>query len=461
MAPRERRASSIARRLFISATVLSFLILLLAGLVLTAVYRSSAEAAFDEQLSVYLRALVADIASLGDDSHVEIGQLGDPRFEIVSSGWYWQITRLDGDKPDIRGSKSLFAARLPRLPDDAQPGLGGARRGYASGPDDRTLRIVERVIDTGDQGLYLVQVAATTEEIDQEIKIFELDLVITFTLLGMALVGSVALQLRYGLRPLRLLQGGVAAIRRGEAEKIEGAFPQDIAPLASELNLLLAANREVVERARTQVGNLAHALKTPLSVIINEAAADQGALAAKVAEQAAAMRDQLGYHLDRARAAVRAGTIGSVTDIAPAVAALQRTFAKIYQARDIAFSAEVPATLRFLGERQDLDEMIGNLMDNAGKWARREVLVEGMLDPAQAPGDRPYALLTIDDDGPGLAPELREAALRRGQRLDETKPGSGLGLSIVVDLAGLYGGTLTLEASPAGGLRARLRLPAL
>ena len=162
--------------------------------------------------------------------------------------------------------------------------------------------MLERIIDTGDQGIYLVQVAATTEEIEAQISRFELDLVLTFAVLALALVVSAAAQLRYGLKPLWQLQEGVAAIRRGEAEKIEGDFPQDLAPLASELNLLIDANRDVVERARTQVGNLAHALKTPLSVIVNEAAVDPGPLAAKVEEQAALMRDQVSYYLNRAHA---------------------------------------------------------------------------------------------------------------------------------------------------------------
>jgi signal transduction histidine kinase len=199
--------------------------------------------------------------------------LGEPQFELALTGWYWQITRLDVPKLEIRSSRSLFAAKLPRLSDaGVAAGPGGARRGYAKGPGDRALRMLERIIDTGDQGIYLVQVAATTEEIEAQISRFELDLVLTFAVLALALVVSAAAQLRYGLKPLWELQEGVAAIRRGEAEKIEGDFPQDLAPLASELNLLIDANRDVVERARTQVGNLAHALKTPLSVIVNEAA---------------------------------------------------------------------------------------------------------------------------------------------------------------------------------------------
>jgi signal transduction histidine kinase len=455
------RTWSIAVRLFFSAAVLSTAILFVAGLSLSAIYRKSAESRFDERLGVYLRALVSDIASPSEENRSEPFALGEPQFEIPLSGWYWQITRLDGTNPDIKSSRSLFAARLPRLADKGvAAGIGGARNGYVTGPDDRRLRMVERDIDTGDQGVYLVQVAATTAPMESEIAGFELALVITFTLLAAVLVGSTALQLGYGLEPLRRLQEAVAAIRRGEGEKIAGDFSPDIAPLAAELNLLLAANREVVERARTQVGNLAHALKTPLSVIINEATGDKGALSAKIREQAAIMRDQLTYYLNRARAAVRVGTLGTMADVAVVTAALVRTFEKIYRDRGVIFSVGVTGRVRFKGERQDLEEMIGNLVDNAGKWARHAVTIEIAPIAGSDLNAQPLFRVTIDDDGIGLAPELREAAMRRGRRLDETRPGSGLGLSIVVDLAALYGGALRLDASPTGGLRVELDLPA-
>ena len=435
--------------------------MLIAGIVLSQVYRGAAEANFDERLSVYLRALVADIASPSETGETNAGEFSDPQFALALSGWYWQITHIDGDKPQIRASPSLFAARLPRLADLGVPaGIGGARQGYATGPDGRRLRIVERVIDTGDNGIFLVQVAATTEEIEAAIARFETYLVVTFALLAMALIASSAVQVRYGLAPLRQLQEGVAAIRRGEAESIAGALSPDLAPLAGELNLMIGANRAVVERARTQVGNLAHALKTPLSVIINEAALDKGSLAGKVREQAAIMRDQLTYYLDRAVAAVRAGAVaGAATDVGPVVQSLAGAFEKIYAERAISFTVDVPQPVRFLGERQDLEEMIGNLVDNAGKWAASAVTIAIAPEFARGAAGRSFFRVAIEDDGPGLAPELRAAALKRGRRLDETKPGSGLGLSIVAELASMYGGDLALDVGKSGGLRADLRLP--
>jgi signal transduction histidine kinase len=449
---------SIAVRLFVMSALWSFIILLVAGFLLTAYYRRTSEQAFDDRLGSFLRALIADIVTAGS-SRVEPGGLGDPRFEVALSGWYWQITRLDAEKPEVQASRSLFAASLPRLADARVPAEdGGLRRASINGPDERPLRLVERVVDTEGNGIYLVQVAAPVTDLEAQIRRFEFALAVTFALLALALVGTTAFQVRFGLRPLRQLEAGIAQIRRGETDRVEGDFPRDIAPVAAELNLLIAANRDIVERARTQVGNLAHALKTPLSVIVNEAAASKGALAEKVGDQVQIMRDQLAYYLDRARAATRAGALGTATEVAPVIAALQRTFEKIYVERALTIRTDVPAGLRFLGERQDFEEMVGNLFDNACKWAQSDIEIRLQSEPGASSGQKLLRIL-VDDDGPGLTPEQREEATRRGRRLDETKPGSGLGLSIVSDLAAGYGGSLTLATSPLGGLRAELCLP--
>ena len=452
------RGRSIAMRLFASAAFWSVLILFVAGMVLSAVDRRAVEEEFDGRLGVYLQAIVADVATPKDGTRAAPGQLGEPQFEIALSGWYWQITRLNGQVHDIQSSRSLFAETLPKLADSGvEAGLGGSRRGYATGPKSQNIRIVERIIDVGDNGIFLVQVAAVTGDIERQIRTFQLSLAVTFLILAAALLATTGLQVRFGLEPLRRLQQGVAQIRQGHAEKIEGTFPGDIAPLAGELNLLIDANRAIVERARTQVGNLAHALKTPLSVITNEADADSGVFAEKVREQASLMRDQVTYYLDRARVAAATGALGKALEIMPVVEALVRTFGKIYRNRHVELVGQPEAALKFAGEKQDMEEMIGNLLDNACKWAGTGVQIN--LESETGGPLRPRLRITIDDDGPGLPVALREAALRRGRRLDETKPGSGLGLSIVVDLAELYGGRLELQASPAGGLRAVLWLP--
>ena len=448
-------AQSIASRLFLSATFWSASILIVAGLGLTALNARWSESNFDNELGVYVKALVAEVA-VADETHSATPPVIAPQFELPFSGWYWQISRLDG-AAEIRTSRSLFGTQLPRL-EGVTPQHGEAR-GYAIGPGDKPLRMIEREIDAGEEGRYLVEVAANAEVIQTQIENFEYTLGATFVVLAVALSGSTALAVRFGLRPLRALREGVAAIRRGEAVSIAGEFPEDVAPLAAEINLLLEANREVVERARTQVGNLAHALKTPLSVIINEAESGSPTLADKVREQADVMTRQVSFYLDRARAAARATSSGASTELSPVVAALARTFAKVYAERGLKFEIVDGEGIRFRGESQDLTDLIGNLLDNAGKWARSRVVIAAEREPRLRAGARAYFYVRIDDDGPGLAPQARAAAIERGRRLDESRPGSGLGLSIVADLAAVYGGSLNLEDSPLGGLSASLKLP--
>ncbi|KRE17773.1 ATPase [Bosea sp. Root381] len=449
---------SLGARLFISAAICCALVLMLAGTGLTTFYRRSAERGFDERLSVYIKELIADLAAPPETERQALGDLGEPRFDLPLSGWYWQIIRLDGERPTIRASRSLVGGQLPKLLDQAiAPNPRGLRESYISGPDDRSLRILEREIDVGEDGRFTVAVAAPSDEIDADIRDFRLALTLTFLLLGLALVASTIIQVRFGLRPLVRLGSAVGMVRTGETPRIVGRYPPDLDPLAGELNQLIDANHEILDRARTQVGNLAHALKTPLSVMLNEAEAADGHLSQTVKTQAAIMRDQVQYYLDRARAAALSGALGGVTDIAPSLDALIRTFTKISQGRGIAASHAVPARARFRGEKQDFEEMLGNLLDNAFKWAG--ATVEISLEELEGTPGR-IALL-IDDDGPGLPDEAMADVLKRGRRLDETTPGSGLGLSIVVDLAKLYGGELSLQRSPLGGLRARLELPSV
>ncbi|HZW47514.1 MAG TPA: sensor histidine kinase, partial [Microvirga sp.] len=411
---------------------------------------------FDQRLLVYANTLASNLVAPGDPDR-DLGPIGDPRFELPLSGWYWQVARPNAKPGEIRSSKSLFGGQIPSLtmgPDDR---FGQIRRGYGKAPDERNLRIIERDIDLGEDGRYIIRVAGPADEIDAGVRDFLFALTVTFALLGLALGFSTLLQIRFGLRPLANLRSALGAIRRGEAERIVGEYPRDISPLASELNLLLDTNREILERARTQVGNLAHALKTPLSIIMNEAENAPDEIAARVREQATLMRDHVNYYLDRARAAALAGTLGTLTDVEPVIAGLARTFAKIYRDKELAVELAIPRDLRFRGEKQDLEEMAGNLIDNAAKWASRKIEIS--VEFIREDDDRPRFRLLIDDDGPGLPETARAEVLKRGRRLDETKPGSGLGLSIVSDLAALYRGSLKLEAAPLGGLRAVLELP--
>jgi signal transduction histidine kinase len=450
------RANSLALRLFLSATVWTVLILFATGIVLSTLNRQAVERSFDRRLSVYLRTLVAEVAA-PEEGERQPQSLGEPLFELPLSGWYWQVTRLNAPKPEVRSSRSLWDGGLPNLSEQGVPlGADETRRSYVEGPEGQRLRLIERTVDLGDDGRYLIAVAGDSQEIEEETRSFDRVLVITFGTLIVALLLTTMFQVRFGLAPLKRISEGLAAIRGGTAERLEGRFPFEIAPLARETNALIDANREIVERARTHVGNLAHALKTPLSVMVNEATARRGdPLSIKVLEQADIMRDQVARHLERARLAARTTVVGNVTDVLPIVSALARTMEKIYVDRGIAIDVEAPTPIRFKGEQPDLEEMVGNLVDNACKWAHSRVGIDVMAE-----GGGAQVRIVVDDDGPGLDAEQRKQVTHRGQRLDETKPGSGLGLSIVVELAALYGGSLALDTAPIGGLRAELTLPA-
>ncbi|MGJ4917763.1 ATP-binding protein [Bradyrhizobium sp. HKCCYLRH2060] len=455
------RQSSLATRLFLSATAWLVVILAITGIVLSSVYRNATERAFDRRLNLYLRTLIAEVATPDDPPDRQFQSLGEPLFELPLSGWYWQITRTDAEKPEVRASRSLWDKKLPKLEEQGiELTAAGIRIGYVEGPENQDLRMVERPVDLGSDGKFLVSVAGDASEIFDETRSFDYYLGGTFTALGIVLLLTTIFQVRYGLAPLKRISESIADIRSGRAERLEGEFPVEIAPLARETNALIDANREIVERARTHVGNLAHAIKTPLSVIVNEAATHAAdPFAAKVMEQADVMRDQVAHHLERARIAARVTIVSTVTEVAPAIEALRRTMEKIYRDRGIVVAATADPAARFRGERQDLEEMVGNLVDNACKWATSRVSVELTVEPPAQSGASPMLRIVVDDDGRGLSAAERAQVLRRGQRLDESKPGSGLGLSIVTDLAALYGGRLTLGDAPTGGLRAELRLP--
>lgn len=457
------RAGSLASRLLVVAALWSVTVLLVAGFVLLQFYRTSVERAFDERLHVYLKAIVAAVSTSPGEGAFNPGNFGEPRFDTPLSGWYWQIRPVGENGGDSQTSPSLFDQMLPVL---AELGVGETRgvtrEAYVTGPGGQRLRMVERRIDFGANAIYDIAVAGDAQVIETEIEGFARTLAIALFLLAIGVVLSTILQVRWSLSPLGRISRALADIRSGRAQRLEGAFPREIEPLADEVNKLIAANQDVVERARTHVGNLAHALKTPLSVITNEArmqaGAQTGVLADKVMQQTGIMQEQIQHHLQRARAAARIAIATEVTDVHIVVDGIERAMERIYRDRSVRIRTGVAPGLRFRGERQDLEEMLGNLVDNACKWASSTVVID-----AQSESDGPARArlrVIVDDDGPGMAPEQRAEAMKRGQRLDETKPGSGLGLAIVSDLAALYGGRLTLAAAPQGGLRTELVLPA-
>lgn len=455
---------SLAGRLFWSAALWSLFALPATGFAIHSLFREQVERDFDQRLRVIVTTLVAE--SIVDRSPVpqKPQDMVEPLFKQPLTGWYWQIKPIGAQGGPTLISESLLSENL-RLPRDkrVKPDKEGLAWADVTGPDNKRLRVVEREVTLGgaeDYFPYSYAVAGPKAEIDISVAEFRNLLIGALTIFGSGLLTATFFQVRFGLAPLARIERDLAAIRSGQAKRLDGDLPQEIIPLQQELNALIGSNQDIVERARTQVGNLAHALKTPLSVITNEARDDQTRFGAKVAEQAELMRMQVNHYLDRARMAARVSVIGGLTEVAPVAQSLKRALSRIHADKGLTIALDCPPDAKFQGERQDLEEMLGNLMDNAAKWAQSEVMLTVKFEqPASKTGRRRLRLI-VDDDGPGLNPQQRTEVGKRGKRLDETKPGSGLGLSIVSEIVALYHGTMQLDQSPSGGLRVRLELPA-
>lgn len=463
MNPVERlQRSSLASRLIGTAAIWALATLFIVGFGIATLARQSAIRQLDSGLDVALQGLIATLDTEEGGVVVLPEPPNDPRYQRALSGWYWQIH--DAADPnalkDLFHSRSLWDGTLTLPKGATVPGmLANPReiaRGEVIGPAKDDLRVAARVVRLpGRESPVLLITAVDERPALKDLGRFTNALIISLTALGAMLVLAVFLQVRIGLAPLRKLREDVAAVRRGGAARLSGAYPQEVAPLASELNALLVHNVEIVERARTHVGNLAHALKTPISILRNESQSAAGPLAELVARQTEIMSANVDHHLKRAASAARAAGIGQSAAARDVLQDLTRTLNKLYNREGVTVVLNPGIDIAFRGERQDLEEMAGNLMDNACKYGGGDVRVtldylsEGKLQ------------IVVEDDGNGLAPEARAAALKRGQRLDESAPGSGLGLSIVDDLAQAYGGALTLDGSPLGGLKAVLELPAV
>lgn len=443
-----RRPSSLTFRLVFSAGLWTLFALVAAGIVLSLLFQASVERSFDARLSVLLDSLI--VAADFDETrgaYINV-PLGEPRFDQPYAGWYWQITPHDGT-PTL--SRSLWDKELnPNLEHPAPE----VRHYDDSGPDNQRVRVAERDITfVAEESRIRFSVAAVTTESVQEISNFVWALVWSLGALGIGLLSAVVVQVKYGLRPLRHLSQSLSNVRAGVDDRLEGEYPAEISPLATELNALIEHNAEVVDRARTHVGNLAHALKTPMTVLANDSQNQESQLARLVKRQVDIMRRHVDHYLTRARTAATGKVLGARTLVRPVMQALASTVNRIYVERNVSVSVEGGERLNFRGERQDLEEMLGNLMDNACKWAGHMVRVRAAKSDDKI-------VFTIEDDGPGIAEDQLETVFGRGQRYDEAVPGSGLGLDIVRDISALYGGKITLGRSELGGLLARLELPA-
>jgi signal transduction histidine kinase len=474
----------------LAATLVALLIaLLLAGGLLAGLFRDHVLRQFGTALTAQLDQVTArlDVDAAGQP-RLDPAGLSDPRWSRPYGGLYWQVDRVStqgapGSQRGLRGqrgvlrSRSLWDSEL-QAPADAIAD-GTVHLHEVAGPGGARLLLAERSVRDGSaepsaptpadaapahgRPVWRLMVAADLAETEQAITRFNGTLAGSLAvLLGLLCAAAVA-QVAVGLAPLRSLQRALAAVHAGQSPRLVGRFPSEVQPLIDDFNAVLDLHAQRVARARTQAGDLAHAVKTPLAVLAQAATAAQtqaataAELPALVAQQVELARRQVDRHLARARAAASPGLPGSHCAVAPLLHGLLRVMDRVHAGRHLDLDGgEIDPGLAFAGDAQDLQEMLGNLLDNACKWARTGVALRASLEPGLA-GTR--LRLQVDDDGPGIPPERRAEVMARGARLDESVPGSGLGLAIVQELAQLYGGQLTLASSPSGGLRVTLELP--
>lgn len=434
---------SLRRRLMWAAAAWIAAALALAAWALALLFRAHVEDELASRMRGHLDELTAAVARQPGGSWTLAREPGEPAFRQPFSGFYWIVETPGGP---LR-SRSLWDHALELQPSNAV-------RLETPGPRGEPLVWWTRTVQPpGADAPLRVAVGADVSRIEAMTRSFARALSASLAVLGVVLLAAVALQVRLGLAPLVRLGTALGALRSGRTSRVPGSWPAEVQPLVGDLNALLDANAEILERARTQTGNLAHALKTPLAVVGNVATTLSPVEGRLISEQVERMRRQVELHLVRARAAAIAHTRGPGVPLRAALDAVLRSLRRLYADKGLVFEVRDAGDAAFRGELQDLQEMLGNLLDNAAQWAldRVEITLEernGRLH------------VQIDDNGPGIPAVDRERVLQRGQRLDEQPVGAGLGLAIVADLARMYAGDLTLTESPLGGLRAVLELPA-
>jgi signal transduction histidine kinase len=445
---------SLRARLIISAALWIAIGVSAAGIFIAALFRQYASDRVDVELRKHLEELVTLVNINADGLPQLYRPLSDPLFSQVGSGLSWQVSRSG-----MSLIKSLSASTdvLP-IPDDAlapdemrKLTLAGSR-----GP----MIVIERlyVPEGGAPPPLRIQIDAEFAVVDRILPTFTRPLTLSLALLALALIAAAAAQVSFGLRPMSRLRTALGAIGFGKTEKLPGDFPSEVQPLVDDLNNLIEINRQMVLRARAQAGNLAHALKTPLAILTDEAYRLEGRghaeSAAVILQQSGLMQRQIDYQIARARAAASRSLPGVNAAVAPAVSNIVAAMKRLYGAKMLRIDVDVDARCVALCDPMDLNEMLANLIDNACKWGKGTIAIRGSIDES---GNR--VVIAIEDDGPGLPPESMDVVFRIGERLDEQVPGSGLGLPIVRDLAQLYGGEIRLEPAVGGGLRAILKLP--
>lgn len=436
-------------RMLLSAMLMSVLTMSVGFLTLSSAFRSYVNSDVDAQLETSLNSIVG-VSEIGPDGEIRFtAPVFDERFQHPYSGWYWQISEEGHNS--VR-SRSLWDFELiPQM----QGGKTEITFWELDGPDGQTLRVLEQDLSLpGADRIFRFQVATDRAKTEAAIHRFDGLLAWALGLLFASIMALIALQAGFGLRPVRTLRRRLGDIRAGRVDRLHGDWGADLEPAAQEVNALLDQNAQLVQRARTHVGNLAHALKTPLSVLRNE-------LTAEVVDPQILLKytniiqRHVEHHLNRAR--IAGGGSGSGVVIRDRLEKLVHAITRIYQNRDVDVSIDIRTDRAFAGEREDFDELVGNLVDNAMKWAATSIDLS--VEDAQVDG-RAMIKLVVSDDGPGVEDEQIAELFERGNRLDERVPGTGLGLAIVRDVTELYGGRAEATKSPKGGLQVILFLPA-
>ncbi|MFZ1427476.1 MAG: sensor histidine kinase [Geminicoccaceae bacterium] len=444
------QSRSLRLRLLLSAAVLIVAAVAVTGLILAALFRDHVRAQYDTELVNHLNQLTSLLQFDGQHQLGLSAEPSDPRFQTPYGGRYWQVEPT-GQLP-LR-SRSLWDQALTL--EDAPPAPGKLHRHMDVLPAIGRLLVLERLVrfhDAPDKPIR-VAVALPTSEIAAVTGHFNRLLGMALSVLAAGLIAASALQVAIGLMPLARLGRALTRVRSGAAGRLEGDFPSEVRPLADELNDLLVRQERLVQRARAQAGDLAHGLKTSLQLLLLEAdRLSDPVQGDRIRASVLRMRTLIEHQLARARAQSRAQVRGPGVAVADSVAALVRVLGPLAAEHGVIIETTVPPDGYFSGDAADLDEMLGNLLDNACKWGRTKVLVTVRTLDAQLE-------ISVEDDGPGLTDTQAEALFRRGARLDERVPGSGLGLAIARDLAEIYGGTVYLQPSALGGLAAILILP--
>ncbi|MFK4812539.1 sensor histidine kinase [Devosia sp. ZW T5_3] len=444
------RKGSIAASLFWLSAGWLILALVATGFLLTDLYSRALDTSLSQTLEFHVESLTGALLEAGDPVSPEIA-LTDPRFDRPRSGWYWAIRDANGTLYNL--STSVVGIDLPVV--TGPPDVLGRRTAVMDDVFGTRMRVVERAVTVAPT-TYQIVVTGNLSEI--------LELVDDFRGQAFIVLGAVCVMLavmsfivaRFALRPISRLSKAIENVRSGDTGVVAGTYPREIAPLAEEVNELLRSNAQIIERARNQVGNLAHGLKTPIAVLRNEAGAKKGVLADVVLAESDKMSTMVATYLERARLAARTSVVGKRADATMVMLRLTRVMSKIHPDVTVAFQRPDASLPWFRGDEADLEEMAGNLLDNACKWSKGQV---GVRLDAERGDTGTILLIRIDDNGAGLSEEDAQKVLRRGVRLDEKTPGSGLGLDIVKELVDVYGGSLELKRSALGGLLVELRLP--